>query len=82
MAKLQKAEQEQKNIMAQEINIIRTRQGVEWKDFDVLKLVSSSGTVHNIIIHMSYNINTITTIHYDQLIMHNSCLYYSRGVHW
>ena len=47
MAKLQKAEQEQKNMMAQEINIIKTGQEVEWKDVDVLKLVSSPGTVHH-----------------------------------
>ena len=44
MAKLQKAEQEQQIIMEQEMNILRTRQGVEWKNAEVLKPVLSSGT--------------------------------------
>ena len=54
MAKLQKqlkAEQEQNNIMAQEIDILRTRQGVECKDVEVqfsyLQPVSGTITLHH-----------------------------------
>ena len=47
MTKLQKQlkeEQEQKNIMAQEMDIFRTRLVLECKDVEVLQPVSSSGT--------------------------------------